>query len=262
MPGQSAKRIFITGGTGFLGYRVVQALLDQGADVTVLVRLDGEDKLGPLGEQVRRVQGDVWNAASLRGRSRGHQVIVHLVGSVKPDPSRGLTFRHLNFISARNVTQMAVGDAVPHMVLLSASSAPFGVGVEYIESKREAETYLQKSGLGWTVVRAPALYAPGGRRNPFYLVTSILSYLPLLGMPFQPYAPMSVNTAAYGIASLALSATTTENRLIKPKPLHKIGRTLEKRVERETREARRGTRSTISEDDDQDVDEPPFGWQP
>lgn len=261
MPGQSAKRIFIIGGTGFLGYRVIQALLDQGADLTVLVRPDGDEKLGPLGEKVRRVQGDVWNAASLRGRSRGHQVIVHLVGSVKPDPSRGLTFRHLNFISARNVTQMAVGDAVPHLVLLSASTAPIGVSAEYIESKRDAEIYLQKSGLAWTVVRAPALYAPGARRNPFYLALSILGYLPLIGLPFQPYAPMSVNTAAYGIASLALSANPTENRLIKPNRLHKIGRALEKRVEREVRESRRETPQPISDDDD-DIDEPPFGWQP
>src|SRR5258708_3645410 len=72
------KRVFVTGGTGFLGYRVVRALLEQGADVTVLVKPGSEDKLGVLRGRVQYVEGDPWNPASLRGRSRGHAAVVHL----------------------------------------------------------------------------------------------------------------------------------------------------------------------------------------
>src|SRR5574337_356035 len=96
---RNARRVFVTGGTGFLGYRVVRALLEQEAEVTVLIRPEGEEKLGALQGRVHRVHGDVWNPASLRGRARGHAVVVHLVGGAKPDPARGLTFRHLNFVS-------------------------------------------------------------------------------------------------------------------------------------------------------------------
>jgi nucleoside-diphosphate-sugar epimerase len=98
----------------------------------------------------------VWNPASLRGRARSHHAVVHLIGGTRPDPARGLTFRHLNFVSARNVAEIAVRDAVPHFVLLSASAAPLGVSGEYIDSKREAEDYLKKTGLTWTIIRAAA----------------------------------------------------------------------------------------------------------
>src|SRR5438874_1662479 len=136
MPDRNPRRVFVTGGTGFLGFRVVRALLEQGAEVTVLLRPDSDEKLGALRGRVQSVYGDVWNPASLRGQARGHNAVVHLVGGTKPDPARGLTFRHLNFVSARNVAQVAVSDGVPHLLLLSASAAPLGVSGAYIDSKR------------------------------------------------------------------------------------------------------------------------------
>ena len=250
-----SKRVFVTGGTGFLGYRVVRALLEQGAEATVLVRPDGDENLGNLRGHVQWVQGDVWNPASLRGRARGHAVVVHLVGGTRPDPARGLTFRHLNFVSARNVAQMAVGDAVPHMILLSASAAPLGVPGGYLDSKRDAEQYLKKTGLTWTIVRAPALYVYGQRRNPFYVLISFLSYVPLLGLLLAAHRAMPVDTAARGIASLALSSDTIHNRMVSPRQLRRLGRSLEKL-------ALPGPEAAVLVDDDPGLDEPPLGWLP
>ena len=66
------KRIFVAGGTGFLGFRVIRALLEKDAKVTALIQPDNEDKLGPLRNRIDCVEGDVWNPASLKGRARGH----------------------------------------------------------------------------------------------------------------------------------------------------------------------------------------------
>lgn len=254
---QSVKRVFVTGGTGFLGYRVIRALLDEGTDVTVLVQPGGEEKLGALRGRIQWVPGDVWNPGSLRGRARNHNVAIHLVGGVKPDPARGLTFRHLNFVSARNVAQMAVSDGVAHFILLSASNPLFGIGgaTGYLESKREAESYLQKSGLTWTIVRAPPLYAPGEGRNPAFLLISVLSHIPLLGLPFSPQAPLAVDTAARGIASLALSSDSSHDRLIQPRQLRRLGRSMERRL-------MPIPDPTDSSDEEPGLDEPPFGWLP
>jgi len=249
------KRVFVTGGTGFLGYRVVRALLEQGAEVTVLIKLGSEEKLGALRGRVQYVQGDPWNPASLRGRARGHGVVVHLVGGVKPDPARGLTFRHLNYVSARNVAQMAVSDGVPNMLLLSAAATPFGVRGGYLESKRDAEQYLQSTGLNWTIVRAPTLYTPGERRNPVYLLISVLGAIPLLGLPFSSYKPIAVDTAARGIASLALTTDAIRNRLIGPRQLQRLGRAQERRL--------RPAAEVSPANNENDIDdEPPFGWMP
>src|SRR5258708_5316419 len=149
------KRVFVTGGTGFLGYRVVRALLEQGADVTVLIKPGSEDKLGVLRGRVQYVEGDAWNPASLRGRSRGH--------------------------AAR---------------------------------------------------------------------------IPLLGLLFAAHRPMPVDTAARGIASLALSADSANNRVIHPRQLRRLGRAQE-RLQLPPSEVYAGDDGALASDD-----EPPFGWQP
>ncbi|HRE48027.1 MAG TPA: NAD(P)H-binding protein [Aggregatilineales bacterium] len=257
VPIRNSGRIFLTGGTGFLALRVAEALLDAGAAVTLLVRPDTEERLAALRDQIEVVTADVWNPGSLRGRARGHAAVVHLMGGVKPDPKRGLTFRQLNFVSARNVTAMAVNDGVPHMVFLSAAANPPGLPIDYIESKREAERYLQKSGLAWTILRAPPLYIPGGQRSPLYAVASLLARIPLLGMPFRPYAPLSALRMARGIAVLALTGDSHTNRLIRAGELRQIGRRAERQIV-PTRHAPpiRVVRTEGAED------EPPFGWLP
>ncbi len=50
--------------------------------------------------------------------------MIHLVGSMRAQPERGLTYHQLNLVSARNVISMAVSDGVPYFVLLSAAIEP------------------------------------------------------------------------------------------------------------------------------------------
>jgi len=141
-------------------------------------------------------------------------------------------------------------------VLLSASVAPLGVSGGYIESKRDAEEYLRTTGLTWTIVRAPALYAPGERRNPAYLLLSILGALPLLNILLAAHRPLAVNTAARGIASLALSGDSMHDRLIRPRELRRLGRAQERRLMPPV-----SARTPAAPADD-DSDEPQFGWLP
>ncbi len=248
------RRVFVTGGTGFLGYRVVRSLLEEDAEVTALVRPGAEEKLGVLRGRVNWVQGDVWNPGSLKGRARGHNVVIHLIGGLKPDPKRGLTFRHLNFVSARNVAQMAVGDGVPHLILLSTISALPGLHSGYIDSKREAEDYLRKTGLNWTIVRAPPMFAPGQRRNPSYLLLSILRWLPPFSFAVGGIAPISVDIVARGIARLALNADTTHNRLIRAPQLRSVGRAAAKQTLIPS--------AAVADHEEDALDEAPFGWLP
>lgn len=250
------KRIIVMGGTGFLGFRVVRALLEQEAQVTVVVQPGAEDKLGSLRNKVQWVQGDPWNPASLRGRGRGHAAVIHLVGGIKPDPKRGLTFRHLNYVSARNVAQMAVSDGIPHLLLLSVAAAPLGVPGGYVESKRDAEEYIQSTGLAWTIIRAPALYAPGERRSLAYQILSLIGSIPPLGWLLTSYRSIPVDRAARGIASLALSADSFHNRRIGPHQLERLGRLQERLLIPDS-----PLRQSAEHYDDS-LDDPPFGWLP
>lgn len=251
------NKVFVTGGTSFVGLRVVAALVNAGADVTVLVRPDHEEKLGTLRRHVHMVSGDVWNIASLRGRSRGHGVVIHLVGSLRARPNRGQTFHQLNLVSARNAISMAVGDGVPYFVLLSAVSRPPGVSIEYLRSKREAEEYLRGSGLRWAIIRAPVLFDREQRGGAFLNTLSRIGALPLLRVFAGRRAPLPVELAARGIAQASLQSELPPNRVLYAGDLRRLGRVTGPKKAR-----LRPSRLPEPEPDPLPDDEVPFGWLP
>ena len=199
-----SRGILVTGGGTFLGDNIASALLAEGASVSLLVRPGAEDKLGPLAQHTRWSSADVWSPASLRGKARLHSAVIHTVGSLRADPTRGLTYRRLNFVSARNIANMCVSDGVERMILISGASAPW-IRRGYIQAKREAEEYMRRMGLRATVIRAPLLFVPGQSRPFFYRTLSLLGALPPLSWLYLGrIAPMPVDTLARGVARLAL----------------------------------------------------------
>ena len=206
---KKSRGILVTGGGTFLGDNIAAALLAESGKVSLLVRPGAEDKLGPLAQQTRWSTADVWSPASLRGKARNHAAVIHTVGSLTADPSRGLSFERLNFVSARNVANMCVSDGVERMLLISGASAPW-VNRAYIRSKRKAEEYLSRVGLKATVIRAPLLYMPGQKRPLFYRAISLLGVMPPLSwLLLGRVAPLSMDILARGVAKIALDETST-----------------------------------------------------
>lgn len=197
----TGRRVLVTGGGSFLGDYIAAALVAEGAEVTLLARPDLEHKTV---QGVRWVTADVWDLASLRGRARAHGAVIHTVGSMVANPVQGLTHHRLNFVSTRNVAAMCVTDGVPHMILMSSARAPW-LSRQYIQSKREAEQYLQRVGIKGTIIRAPLVYIRGRSRPPFYVLMTLLGRIPLLSwLLFGRIAPMPVDVLARGVARLTL----------------------------------------------------------
>ncbi|MBN1964031.1 MAG: NAD(P)H-binding protein [Anaerolineae bacterium] len=255
----SRKPVFVAGANGFLGASVVYALLEAGAQVTALIPPGEEPRFTTADGRVRVVTGDAWSLASLKGRSRGHAAVLHLIGSLRQEPSRGLTYAHLNVASLRNIARMAIGDGVPHLIFLSAASAPW-LSRAYLASKREAEDYLRRSGVTWTVVRAPLFYPRGRLRNPTLWLLAGLGRVPLLGWPVARYAPLPVDVAARGLARLALDGDTRGQTV--------YGALLRRRGFMQRRQAQRqpgGDDPFLPRPADPPPpleEEPPFGWLP
>jgi uncharacterized protein YbjT (DUF2867 family) len=193
------ERVLVMGGGTFVGKQVAAALLAEGAAVTLVVRPGAVEKLGHLRDEVDWVEADVWNPASLKGRARRAHTVIHTVGGTKDDPATGLTFHYLNFISLRNVAEMCISDGAPHLVLVSAASAPW-LPRPYLRSKREAENYLRRVGLRSTVIRAPLLYTRG---KPRPLVYRLVSFTAALTLFFRRNAPLPTDVFARGVARIA-----------------------------------------------------------
>ena len=258
---RQSRGILVTGGGTFLGDNIASALLSEGSKVSMLVRPGGEDRLGPMAQQTRWSAADVWSPASLRGKARNHSAVIHTVGSLIDDPSRGLSFERLNFVSARNVANMCVSDGVERMILISGVSAPW-VSRAYTRSKREAENYINRVGLQAQVIRAPLLYVPGQKRPLFYRAMSLLGSLPPLSWLYLGrVAPIPIDILARGVARIAIAEDETKRIY--------YARDLRRRIRRSATLAPTTVTdhhlSQGSEDDspfDNLDEELPFGWSP
>lgn len=80
------KKIFITGGAGYVGSQLVPKLLDLDYHVTVLdLMMYGEDVLHDH-ENLKKIKGDIRDIALLEKIIPGHNIVIHLA-CISNDPS-------------------------------------------------------------------------------------------------------------------------------------------------------------------------------
>ena len=80
------KKIFITGGAGYVGSSLVPKLLDLGFEVTILdLMIYGEDVLTNH-EKLTKIKGDIRNKSLLEKIIPGHDILIHLA-CISNDPS-------------------------------------------------------------------------------------------------------------------------------------------------------------------------------
>ncbi|MGB5063079.1 MAG: NAD-dependent epimerase/dehydratase family protein, partial [Candidatus Competibacter sp.] len=181
------RSVLVTGGTGFIGCRLVAALHERGARVRVLVRTQ-EVIYGSCQDrvEVEKVLGDLDDTASLVRACLGVDTVLHVAGFAHADAAdtpdfaarhwavnaEG-TFRLLDAAAMAGIERFvflssckAVGDPGPRCVDESwdaAADTPYG------RAKRAAEERVLAVGRerGWHAVnlRPVLVYGPGMKGN-------------------------------------------------------------------------------------------------
>jgi NADH dehydrogenase len=195
-----AQRVFVTGSTGFVGRHVVRALLAQGFLVRCLVRPGSERDLKGFAS-IDRVPGDVMAPEGLAPSVEGCGAIVHLVGIIREQPARRVTFERLHTEATRNVLELARKAGVPRYVHMSALGARPGARARYHQTKWAAEDAVRSSGLDWTIFRPSIVF---GRGDAFVSVLGKvirrLPVVPVLGDGRYRLQPIPVEQVAQGFA--------------------------------------------------------------
>jgi uncharacterized protein YbjT (DUF2867 family) len=168
------RRVFITGGTGYLGRALIGELVSRGHEVRALVRRGSEGKL-PAGCEA--VVGDPLDEASFAASVAPSDAFVQLVGVPRPSPAKARQFREIDLVSGRASVAAARAAGVGHFVYVSVAQ-PAPVMKAYQEVRAEVESLLRESGVRATVLRPWYVLGPGHRWPylllPFYWITERL----------------------------------------------------------------------------------------
>src|SRR5688572_23445796 len=153
MPG----RVFVTGGSGFVGSHVIDELLGRGYGVNALVH-GRELRAG----RARSVKGDLFDATALDDGIRGCDAVIHLVGIIFENRSKGVTFERVHNEGTRSVVDATLRNGVRRYVHMSALGTRADAVSAYHQTKFKAEQYVRSSGLDWTIFRPSMIHGPGG----------------------------------------------------------------------------------------------------
>jgi uncharacterized protein YbjT (DUF2867 family) len=166
----TGRRVFIAGGTGYLGRALIPQLLARGHEVRALVRRGSEEKL-PRG--CSAVPGDPLDESSFAASVSPSETFVQLVGVPRPAPAKARQFREIDLISGRASVAAARAAEVQHFVYVSVAQ-PAPVMKAYQDVRAEVESLLKESGVPATVLRPWYVLGPGHRwpylLMPFYHV--------------------------------------------------------------------------------------------
>ena len=164
----------MTGGTGYLGRPLIEALLARGHTVRALTREASKGAL-PAGSVV--VTGNALEPAGWMGRVAPADTFVHLIGTPHPNPLKAAQFEAVDLTSIRAAVQAATAGGVRHFVYVSVAH-PAPVMRAFIEVRQQGEALLGASELSATILRPWYILGPGRRwahlLQPFYTIARLV----------------------------------------------------------------------------------------
>jgi uncharacterized protein YbjT (DUF2867 family) len=197
--------ILVTGGSGFVGRHVVQALIAAGEEVRCLVR--DPKKGASLGGEL--VEGDMTDAASLRRAVEGADAIVHLVAVRQGKAEK---FQRVMVQGGQDLVDAAVEAGVKRFLLMSAlgTRADTVDLVPYYRAKWDVEQLVQASGIDHVIFRPSFIFGPDGGIIPtFRRLVKLTPVTPIIGSGERRIQPIWVDDmAAYFVKALDLEAAT------------------------------------------------------
>lgn len=189
-------KVFITGGTGFVGQEVLRQLRNADHQVRALVR--GPECLKDIPEIETHV-GDTTRPESLQGAITGCDAVVHLVGIIREFPGRGITFEHLHTESTHNMLQAAAEQGAKRFLQMSANGTRPDAVTAYHKTKWAAEVAVRQSALEWTIFRPSLIFGPNDQFvNMLAQLIRKLPLTPVMGDGRYRIQPVSVADVATG----------------------------------------------------------------
>jgi uncharacterized protein YbjT (DUF2867 family) len=153
------QRVFVTGGTGYIGKRLIPVLAARGHSVRALVRAGSEART-PAG--CTAVLGNALDHTTFVQMLSHDDVVVHLVGTPRPSPKKAREFQEIDLVSIRETAAAATAASVKHVVYVSVAH-PAPIMHAYVDVRVRGEAILRASGVPFSALRPWYVLGPGHR---------------------------------------------------------------------------------------------------
>jgi nucleoside-diphosphate-sugar epimerase len=145
----------VTGGTGFVGQRLLRRAVDRGFVVRALAR-----RAQPPSPGITWIDGDLSRPGGL---CRGADAVIHVAGVI--NARTAAEFEAGNVAGTQTVIDAATAAGVRRFVHVSSLAAREPALSRYGASKARSEALIPASGLDWAIARPPGVYGPGDRET-------------------------------------------------------------------------------------------------
>jgi nucleoside-diphosphate-sugar epimerase len=151
-------KIAVTGGTGFVGARLLLQLAEGDDEVRALTRRPME-----AGRNISWVDGALDRPDSLRQLVEGADVVIHVAAVISGRTAAD--FDPCNVEGTRLLASAAREAGVGRFIHVSSLAAREPDISLYGASKAKSEAAVRASGLDFAIVRPPAVYGPGDKET-------------------------------------------------------------------------------------------------
>ena len=148
----------VTGGTGFVGQRLIEMAVARGHRVRALTRRAQKAREG-----VEWIEGSLENRDALEQLVTDSDAVIHVAGVINAPDAAG--FEAGNVTGTLAMLAAATAAGTQRFVHVSSLAAREPRLSHYGGSKARSEELVQRSGLDWMIVRPPAVYGPGDKET-------------------------------------------------------------------------------------------------
>jgi uncharacterized protein YbjT (DUF2867 family) len=168
--------ILLTGATGFIGSRVLQALSLKNLQVRCLVRRPKTSSDDP---NITYMTGDALDRDSLVAATKGVDTVyyfIHMMGNQPKGEQK--RFDVLDRTAIENMVEACKINGVKRIIHLTGMRNPNEKLSHHLKSRKEVEDIIRNSGIDYTVFRASVIIGRGGAA--FDILDTVVKKFPII----------------------------------------------------------------------------------